>query len=157
MARIRSIKPEFWDSPSLNNIKYENLGVFDVKPVGAGRWLDFPRSSAEPLEYVYFIYSLQNELLYVGKTEDAYRRIRRHARKLWFNDADYIAIYSIHGDSRAESEFNTFEVERVAIESLEPTFNQKPGTIPRVSKYCIDPYGMTQKDGEGVSHAHQIH
>lgn len=159
MARIRTIKPEFWDSPELQGINCEFIGNFAVKPQGWGRWRHFPGIPDRPAEYVYFISDSDGNLIYIGKTGNMRGRMQGHLRKNWWDKAASVSVYLIPGNTNTDAEFNAWDVERVAIEYFQPSGNQRPGGTPRTSRFMLDPYGretIEELRGRGVGNAHPV-
>ena len=125
-------------------IPVENLGFFEIKEEGWGRWKHLPKYSKEPSEYIYIVRNRAGQPLYVGKTMFMARRMQGHVKKPWFAEAKEVHILRVGGETHIDAELNAYEYERRAIEYLNPKWNKRPGGVARTSRYTMNPYSKSE-------------
>ena len=67
--------------------------------------------------FVYVIYGLRRQVMYVGCTKNLDRRMANHKRKIWYREVCYIRVYD-HPD-----EATALAAEKATIKDLCPLFN----------------------------------
>lgn len=113
----------------------ENIGRYDIFPIGSyRRWAHFPKYEHRT-EYVYIVCGANNEVIYVGRTWNLNARIQTHIRKPWWSDRNTVLALRIHGSSVEEAMSRNVDIERMAIESLVPSGNIANGGTWRGGRY----------------------
>ena len=127
--RIRSIKPEFWQDPAVSAIDTQ---LVYAGPVLTNR-IDTEAVSpiAHDVRYVYMFFA-GDQLLYVGRAWNPWRRIEKHRRqKKWWSRVDYMALVSVTGRTAFECDAHVDVFERLCIHLLTPSENKSRPAIRR--------------------------
>lgn len=125
--RIRSIKPDFWRS--------ERVAALDLDCVYDGPLPRGHKCYARNLpgvrtnsEYVYFLFGVDDALIYVGRAWRVADRLTKHRRRSWWPMIERIALVQVRGGSSSEAERSTRLLEALAIQELGPTGNLAPAS-----------------------------
>lgn len=123
MPRIRSLKPQFWDSPDTQLIHSGPIPADLQIPGGEPAW---------NRQFVYHLHHASGELLYVGRTAVLGRRFRQHRRqKPWWTTVAIARIYLIEAKTRAEAISAAAGLESTAIHAILPAANlMGPANLP---------------------------
>lgn len=122
MARIRTIKPDFWDSPGLAALRLEL--VYDGPlPRGHRCYAENLPGVAPLAEYVYLLSRADGALVYVGRAWRVADRLSKHCRKGWWRQVDHIALVRVQGTTADEAARHTKLLEALAIRDLQPSGN----------------------------------
>lgn len=124
MARIRSIKPEFWTD--------EKIAAMDWKIVHDGpvpNRVNVVAPMAGLAEYVYLLFDAHDRLVYVGRSFRPADRFTKHRRKTWWSSVTDAVIVRIGEPPRwtwgswGTAPPNTSLFEKLAITGLHPIAN----------------------------------
>lgn len=123
MARIRTIKPDFFQS--------EDVAALQPEPVyegPLGRAASEASQARADSEYVYFLSSAAGELVYVGRSFRPADRFTKHRRKPWWEKVSTALIVRVPELPIWERKHdpcgkNTARLEALAISRLSPTGN----------------------------------
>lgn len=120
--RIRSTKPEFWNSTRLSSIPMEVAydGPLPTGPKCYSRSLPGPAPNSE---YVYLLFDESDALVYVGRAWRVADRLTKHRRRPWWSGVRRIAVVRVSGSNVCDATKATRLVEALAIRDLAPSGN----------------------------------
>lgn len=125
--RIRSIKPEFWRSERVASLDLECAfdGPLPRGPKCYAKTIPGVRTNSE---YVYFLFDVDDNLVYIGRSWRVADRLTKHRRRPWWPLVERIALVQVRGESWAEAERDTRLLEALAIHELCPSGNRAPAS-----------------------------
>ena len=122
--RIRSTKPEFWQSERIASIPWE-ITYDGPRPKRVN--LVAPMQSG--IEYVYLLFDATDRLLYVGRSFRPADRFSKHCRRDWWPEVAAVVLVAVRDDPRVgvrRAYYNPPNVaafEHAAITELRPLHN----------------------------------
>lgn len=122
MPRIRTIKPEFWRSPLIEELSLELRAFVELQPGVRHPWVGLPRGAAYE-GFIYFLLGSGDEVLYVGRATTPQYRIPQHQRKPWWGRVECIAVFGFASESWRERDVLLPQVEAIAIDMHDPSCN----------------------------------
>lgn len=122
MARIRTIKPEFWEHPLVIAYGLQVCASVRVMRTSRQSWAGLPGGDTGD-GFLYFFLDGQGQLLYVGRAVNARYRVPQHRRKKWWKKARRVEVAQISCDDWREAERGMKLLEAIAIDMMEPPCN----------------------------------
>lgn len=120
--RIRSTKPEFWRSERVASLPLE-VAYDGPLPRGPRCYAENIPGVAPNSEYVYLLFGLGDELVYVGRAWRVADRLTKHRRRPWWPRVTDAVLVRVQGSTPNEAAWLTRRLEALAIRDLAPSGN----------------------------------
>lgn len=120
--RIRSIRPEFWLSSTVQAIDPKIVYVGALPPRPRDYYKLYAPTYAR--SFVYILSNLAEEVVYVGMSWNPGNRFDKHKRKRpWWSQVTHVVILQVDASNPDEAEALTRGLEILCIRRLAPTGN----------------------------------